>query len=71
MKTTNFLVGAISGALIGAITTILLTPQSGEDLRMQARDRFDQFVGEARAAAQARRAQLEGELASLRAPHPE
>jgi hypothetical protein len=43
---------------------------SGRDLQSQARERFDDLFDEAREAAEAKRAQLEAQLAALKAPRP-
>ena len=67
-RAMSFLTGIMIGGLIGAGVILLLTPQSGQELRGTARDRFDQLVEDAREAARLRREQLERELNSLRAP---
>jgi gas vesicle protein len=67
---TNFLTGVIFGALVGAVTALLLAPSSGEDLRSRARERFDDLTDDVREAYNARVAQLEAELESLRSPRP-
>jgi gas vesicle protein len=64
----SFLSGFIIGGAIGATIALLLTPSSGEDLRMQIQERTRQVQMEVREAAAARRAELEEQLASLRAP---
>lgn len=67
-KFLSFLVGTILGGLVGATAAILLAPVSGGDLRGQLRDRALKIQEEVRAAAAARRAELEQQLATLRAP---
>lgn len=37
-----FLFGAVVGALIGALIATMLTPQSGEELKLHIRERIDQ-----------------------------
>ena len=64
----SFLIGAVIGGLVGAIAAILLAPASGNDLRTQLRDRVLQIQEEVKAAAVTRRAELEQQLAALRAP---
>ena len=66
----NFLIGAILGSLVGAITAILLAPSSGQQLRSDVVNRADQIRSEVAQAAAARRADLERQLAELRAPRP-
>jgi gas vesicle protein len=65
-KITSFLSGALLGVAVGAITALLLTPLSGEELQEQARDQWDTMWEDARRAADEKRAQLEEELAKLK-----
>ena len=55
-NTLNVLVGMLVGGLAGAVTMLLLAPQSGKDTRMQIRekgielrDRTNEMVGDATA----------------------
>jgi gas vesicle protein len=66
----SFLSGAIIGGLIGAAVGLLLAPSSGEDLRLQIQDRAQEIQNEVKQAAATRRAEMEHQLASLRAPRP-
>jgi gas vesicle protein len=66
--TFSFLAGAICGALVGAVTVLLLAPMSGRQLQADARSQFEHVMADARAAADAKRAQLEAQLASLKRP---
>jgi gas vesicle protein len=68
-KIMGFFIGMISGALIGGIVAILLAPVSGEELRFQIQERSIQLKDDIRSVAQARRAELERELANLRKPY--
>lgn len=65
MRSFNFLLGFFGGMLIGAAVVLLTTPQSGGDVQAGIRNRFDNLLNEGRAAANARRAELEARLASL------
>ena len=67
-RTINFLVGAAIGSLIGATIAILLAPSSGEELRVEIGGRADRVRSEVAKAAADRRAELENQLAALRAP---
>ena len=69
-KTMSFLSGALCGALVGAVAALLLAPTSGQQLQTEARGQFDHVMADARAAADAKRAQLEAQLAALKAPRP-
>jgi gas vesicle protein len=62
--------GALCGAVFGAGIALLLTPSSGKDLRTSIQTRATEFGDEVRDAYEDRRAQLEAELARLRAPRP-
>ena len=63
-----FLLGTLSGSVVGAALALLLTPSSGDDLRAQVTGRYHTVQDDVRAAAVARRAELERQLQELRAP---
>jgi gas vesicle protein len=67
-RLTMLLAGTICGALVGAVTALLLAPYSGQDLRDRMQQRARQIQDEVREAYETRRAQLEAELEALRAP---
>jgi gas vesicle protein len=67
-KTMSFLAGAMCGALVGAVAALLLAPSSGQQLQTDVRGQFDHVVADARAAAGAKRTQLEAQLAALKTP---
>ena len=67
---TTFIAGAFCGALVGAVTALLLAPYAGEELRTRTRDRVETFRDEVREAYATRVAQLEDELATLRSRAP-
>ena len=67
-RALNFLLGATIGGLIGATVAILLAPSSGEDLRAGINMRTNQIRSEVSQAAAERRAELERQLATLKAP---
>jgi len=64
----SFLTGIIVGGLVGATVGILLAPSSGVEMRSQLQDRGVRLREDIKAVADARRAELERELAALRAP---
>lgn len=64
---TNFMIGAVLGGLFGSALALLLTPSSGESLRNQMRETVVEVQEEVRQAALTRRAELEKQLAALRA----
>jgi gas vesicle protein len=65
----SFLVGVIAGGLVGATIAILIAPVSGEELRFQVQERSIHLKDDIKSVAEARRAELERELAVLREPH--
>ena len=67
-RALNFILGATIGGLIGATMAILLAPSSGEDLRAKINLRTNQIRSEVSQAAADRRAELERQLAALKAP---
>jgi gas vesicle protein len=67
MRVINFIAGFLGGVVIGAAIVLLTTPKSGSDFQAEVRARFDGILAEGRKAADARRAELEARLASLRA----
>ena len=62
----TFLMGAFFGALVGAVTALLLAPTSGEEFRARVQQRTEGLYDEIREAYETRMAQLEGELSNLR-----
>lgn len=64
----SFFAGVVSGALVGAVIAIIMTPVSGEDLRIQIQERASYVQDEVKKAAAERRAELEEQLAALRSP---
>ena len=63
-----WLAGSMCGALVGAVTALLLAPASGEELRGRVRQRVQTIQDDVRQAYETRRTQLEAELAALRSP---
>jgi gas vesicle protein len=62
----TFLMGAFFGALVGAVTALMLAPTSGDEFRARVQERSEGLYDEIRAAYETRMAQLEGELSHLR-----
>jgi len=63
---SSFLVGAITGALVGSVVALLLAPEAGDKLRSRAQQAITSFADEVRSAYDERMGQLENELAALR-----
>jgi gas vesicle protein len=58
-KIFSFFAGALCGALVGAVTALLLTPASGDNLRADAEARWQEALREANLAMEQRRRELE------------
>jgi len=65
---TRFLEGFILGGLLGAAVALLFAPSSGEELRGQMQNEVARIRSEVSQAADTRRAELEQQLAAMRAP---
>ncbi len=66
-KLFSFLAGAMSGALVGAVTALLLTPASGEDLKADvaariaaAKEEFQKAYDETYQAKESEYQQMKG-----------
>lgn len=58
-KVMGFMAGAVCGALVGAITALLLTPASGTELVQDIESRWELTKSEARLAMEERKRELE------------
>ncbi len=67
---SNFFIGAIIGGFLGALLALLLAPSSGEEIRLEIRERLARLQNELRQAAAQRREELEKQLSTLRTPTP-
>jgi gas vesicle protein len=65
-KALNLVLGMVLGALVGSTVALLLTPMSGDELRVEMKEYSRQVRSDVEQAATARRAELERELANLR-----
>jgi len=61
-KTSNFILGAIFGGILGAAAAILLAPGSGDETKTAIRERVNHLAKEFNIAMQERRQELEAEL---------
>ncbi|KAF0107736.1 MAG: hypothetical protein FD146_1367 [Anaerolineaceae bacterium] len=67
-RTFSFIIGILTGGLVGATLALLFAPSSGEELRGQIRDRSEGLVSDIRQAASSKRIELQERLETLRAP---
>jgi gas vesicle protein len=65
-KLLAFLGGVLSGAIVGAVSALLVTPASGDDLKQQARQRYNDMLDEGRKAGETRRAEVIAEFEVLK-----
>ena len=63
---TSFISGSILGALFSAAVVLLITPKPGDSYRAEIKREVDSILDEGRRAAQARRTELEAQLAEMR-----
>lgn len=64
----GFLIGVFVGGVVGSTIALLMAPESGEDLRLELRNRGQNLVNDIRHSADARRIELRNRLDSMRAP---
>ena len=65
-KILGFIAGGICGALVGAGVSMLLTPASGNDLRTEAVERWEQALADARQAMDETRKELEAQFDQMK-----
>lgn len=65
-KFFGFLAGVMCGAIVGAVAALLLTPESGSQLRSDAQQRFNELMAEGRRAAAQRRSELMSEFEGMK-----
>ncbi|MDX1520338.1 MAG: hypothetical protein R3264_01765 [Anaerolineae bacterium] len=66
MRVANFIIGFAVGVVLGGVAVLLTTPQSGDALQSDLRSRWEQAKSEGKDAFEARRAELEARLSSLK-----
>jgi gas vesicle protein len=66
----SFTAGALCGAAFGAVTALLLAPASGREIQARGRERAENIAAEVRRAYEERQAELQGQLAALKARPP-
>ena len=69
-KLISFVAGLIFGGIVGAAAAALLAPKSGKELQADIKHEVDSVLEEGRRAAEARRAELEKQLAQMRGDLP-
>ncbi|HET6447293.1 MAG TPA: YtxH domain-containing protein [candidate division Zixibacteria bacterium] len=64
-KMFSFMVGAFCGAIVGATTALLLTPASGQDLRQEMTNRWEEALAEAKQAMEETRQELQTQFEQM------
>ena len=64
----GFLIGVFVGGVVGSSIALLMAPESGENLRLQLRNRGQSLANDIRHSADARRIELRNRLETMRAP---
>lgn len=67
-RVMSFLTGAVMGALVGSTLALLLTPASGDEIRLKMQEQIQKIQEEVKTATESRRGELEEQLATLRKP---
>ncbi len=64
----GFLIGVFVGGVVGSSIALLMAPESGENLRLQLRNRGQSLANDIRHSADIRRIELRNRLDTMRAP---
>jgi gas vesicle protein len=65
IKAINFMAGIICGALVGAVTALLLAPSSGQQLRSDVISRWEEALTEAKVAMEETRRQMQEQFEQM------
>ncbi len=69
-KTIGLFAGVITGALVGSVTALLLTPYSGSEIRERLQSGIQHLIEEGKRAAAAQRADMEAQLDAFKRGTP-
>ena len=64
----GFLIGVFVGGVVGSSIALLMAPESGENLRLQLRNRGQSLANDIRHSADVRRIELRNRLETMRTP---
>ena len=64
-KLMGFIVGAICGAAVGAVIALIITPASGDELRRDMKEKWNEVLEEARRAQKETQEKLENEFGHI------
>lgn len=69
-KALSFIAGLLIGVVTGGSLALLVTPVAGPELQHQARDYVNRLIEEGKAAAEARRTEMENQLEAFKQGKP-
>lgn len=69
-KALSFVAGLLIGVVTGGGLAVLLTPVAGPELQNKTRDYVNRLIEEGKAAAEARRAEMENQLEAFKQGKP-
>lgn len=69
-KALSFMAGLMIGIVTGGSLALLLTPTPGPELQRQAQEYIQRLIEEGKAAAEARRAEMETQLEAFKQGKP-
>ncbi len=67
-KFFSFMIGVITGGIVGAVVALILAPSKGTEFREKLRDYTLEIADEVKQATISKKAELEAKLAKLRNP---
>jgi len=65
-KFFSFLAGAMCGAVVGSVTALLLTPASGNELRTEATNRWEEALRQGRLAMEEKKQELNAQFQQMK-----
>lgn len=65
LKIVSWIAGFSIGAAVAGVVVMLFVPETGEQITARLKAGYDETMEEARRATEQRRAELEGELATM------
>lgn len=69
-KIISFIAGLLIGIVTGGVLMLLFTPKAGPQLQSQVQEYVNRLIEEGKAAAEARRAELETQLEAFKQGKP-
>ncbi len=67
-KFFSFMIGVLTGGIVGAVVALILAPSKGSEFREKIRDYTLEIADEVKQASLSKKNELEAKLAKLRKP---